>query len=111
MTVPSTSLNARLTPLTPSTKYIIRVLAINELGSSDPSKTITVYTLEEGIRCFPTKVGKINNDSNSIYVISAPSGPPLNVEVNVNENSLIVQWQVGDIFVIITFHVAVNELR
>ncbi|XP_065220187.1 cell adhesion molecule Dscam2-like isoform X2 [Planococcus citri] len=70
MTVTSSSLSARLISLTPSTKYAIKVMAINELGSSDPSKTITVYTLEE-----------------------APSGPPLNVEVNVNENSLIVQWQ------------------
>lgn len=38
---------------------------------------------------------RYNKDSNSIYDFSAPSGPPLNVEVNVNENSLIVQWQVG----------------
>lgn len=49
MTVAGNSLAARLTSLTPSTKYIVRVIAINELGAGDPSKTVTVYTLEEGI--------------------------------------------------------------
>lgn len=41
---------AEINSLLPATKYIIRLMATNELGSSDPSKPIAIYTLEEGKR-------------------------------------------------------------
>lgn len=47
-TVNGDALSAQINSLMPATKYIIRLMAVNELGSSDPSKPIGVYTLEEG---------------------------------------------------------------
>lgn len=48
-TVNGDSLSTQINSLMPATKYIIRLMAVNELGSSDPCKPIGLYTLEEGM--------------------------------------------------------------
>lgn len=45
--------------LRPATTYHLRIVAENEIGTSDPSDTVTIITAEE-----------------------APSGPPVNVKVD-----------------------------
>ncbi|XP_068082078.1 cell adhesion molecule Dscam1 [Anabrus simplex] len=61
---------AKLTDLRPATKYYIQVVAVNQLGSSAPSSTISVITEPE-----------------------VPSGPPLSLRVvPVSSTSLQVSW-------------------
>lgn len=38
----------RINSLQPSATYVVRLMAVNELGFSEPSKSLTVSTLEEG---------------------------------------------------------------
>lgn len=40
--------NNKIEPLQPNTLYVLKVIAINEIGISKPSLEITVKTLQEG---------------------------------------------------------------
>jgi hypothetical protein len=53
-TVNGDTLSVRINSLQPSVTYSVRLFAVNELGSSEPSKLLTVSTLEEGKKNTPT---------------------------------------------------------
>jgi hypothetical protein len=59
--------------LSPATQYILRVVAVNSVGTSHPSRTIDLTTKEE-----------------------VPEGPPTDVEATpTSSQSLIITWKVG----------------
>lgn len=69
LSISSNSLSAHITALSPSARYKIRVLAANELGTSESSKQLTVYTLEEGEFSFHFKKSQrkgLSNERNSL---------------------------------------------
>ncbi|XP_046388214.1 Down syndrome cell adhesion molecule-like protein Dscam2 isoform X11 [Ischnura elegans] len=69
--VPGQQTVAGVFNLRPATTYHIRIVAENEIGSSEPSDTVTIITAEE-----------------------APSGPPTNVKVEaVDQHILTVSWK------------------
>ncbi|XP_048480585.1 Down syndrome cell adhesion molecule-like protein Dscam2 isoform X25 [Plutella xylostella] len=69
--VPGDSSEAGVFSLRPATAYHIRIVAENELGTSEPSETVTIITAEE-----------------------APTGPPQDVKVDaVDRNTLRVTWK------------------
>ncbi|KAJ8871661.1 hypothetical protein PR048_027988 [Dryococelus australis] len=43
--------SARLAGLRPSTSYVVRLLAVNEVGISPASKAVAATTLQEGLSC------------------------------------------------------------
>lgn len=47
-TIRGDTMSAQISSLLPATKYVIRIMALNELGISEPSKSFTFSTLEEG---------------------------------------------------------------
>ncbi|XP_059046505.1 cell adhesion molecule Dscam2 isoform X23 [Achroia grisella] len=69
--VPGDATEAGVFSLRPATAYHIRIVAENELGTSEPSETVTIITAEE-----------------------APSGPPQDVKVDaVDRHILRVTWK------------------
>lgn len=48
--VPGQQTEASVFTLKPATTYNIRIVAENEIGTSDPSDTVTIITAEEGIQ-------------------------------------------------------------
>lgn len=46
--VPGQQTEASVFTLRPATTYHLRIVAENEIGSSDPSETVTIITAEEG---------------------------------------------------------------
>ncbi|KAG8223601.1 hypothetical protein J437_LFUL004125, partial [Ladona fulva] len=69
--VPGQQTVAGVFNLRPATTYHIRIVAENEIGSSEPSDTVTIITAEE-----------------------VPSGPPTNVKVEaVDQHILTVTWK------------------
>ncbi|XP_018577212.1 Down syndrome cell adhesion molecule-like protein Dscam2 isoform X1 [Anoplophora glabripennis] len=69
--IPGDQTEAGIFTLRPATTYHIRIIAQNEIGSSDPSDTVTIITAEE-----------------------APSGPPTSIRVEAeDQHSLIVYWK------------------
>ncbi|XP_065340865.1 cell adhesion molecule Dscam1 isoform X21 [Cloeon dipterum] len=69
--VPGESTVAGIFNLRPATTYSIRIVAENEMGSSEPSDTVTIITAEE-----------------------APSGPPTDVKVEpVDQKTLKISWK------------------
>lgn len=101
-TVSGDTMSAQISSLLPATTYVIRIMALNELGISEPSKSFTFSTLEEGNLIINFIIAKPNLiPTEKLYFfrkinffLLVPSGPPTNVEINVEENNLIVQWQV-----------------
>lgn len=69
--VPGDQTEAGVFTLKPATTYHIRIVAENEIGTSDPSDTVTIITAEE-----------------------APSGPPTSIRVETtNQHTLTVYWK------------------
>ncbi|XP_068899444.1 cell adhesion molecule Dscam1 isoform X38 [Tenebrio molitor] len=69
--VPGDQTEAGVFTLRPATTYHIRIVAENEIGSSDPSDTVTIITAEE-----------------------VPGGPPTSIRVETNDqHSLVVYWK------------------
>lgn len=69
--IPGDQTEAGIFTLKPATTYHIRIIAENEIGSSDPSDTVTIITAEE-----------------------VPSGPPTNIRVEAeDQHSLVVYWK------------------
>ncbi|KAJ2950045.1 hypothetical protein O0L34_g11384 [Tuta absoluta] len=69
--VPGDTTEAGVFSLRPATAYHIRIVAENELGTSEPSETVTIITAEE-----------------------APTGPPQDVKVDaVDKHTLRVTWK------------------
>ncbi|CAH1154339.1 unnamed protein product [Phaedon cochleariae] len=69
--IPGDQTEAGIFTLRPATTYHIRIIAENDIGSSDPSDTVTIITAEE-----------------------VPSGPPTNIRVEAeDQHSLIVYWK------------------
>lgn len=69
--VPGDQTEAGVFTLKPATTYQIRIVAENEIGTSDPSDMVTIITAEE-----------------------APSGPPTAIRVEaVDQHSLKVFWK------------------
>ncbi|XP_061703849.1 cell adhesion molecule Dscam2 isoform X50 [Cydia pomonella] len=69
--VPGDSTEAGVFSLRPATAYHIRIVAENELGTSEPSETVTIITAEE-----------------------APTGPPQDVKVDAHDkHTLRVTWK------------------
>lgn len=69
--VPGDTTEAGVFSLRPATAYHIRIVAENELGTSEPSETVTIITAEE-----------------------APTGPPQDVKVEaVDKHTLRVSWK------------------
>ncbi|XP_075974485.1 Down syndrome cell adhesion molecule 1 isoform X3 [Anticarsia gemmatalis] len=69
--VPGDATEAGVFSLRPATAYHIRIVAENELGTSEPSETVTIITAEE-----------------------APTGPPQDVKVDaVDKHTLRVTWK------------------
>lgn len=72
--VPGPQTEVEVSNLKPATTYHIRIVGENELGTSEPSDTVTIITAEE-----------------------APSGVPTNIRVDANDqHSLKVFWQAPD---------------
>lgn len=72
--VPGPQTEIEVANLKPATTYHIRIVAENDLGTSEPSDTVTIITAEE-----------------------APSGVPTNIRVEANDqHSLKVFWQAPD---------------
>lgn len=71
MLVPGDATEAGVFSLRPATAYHIRIVAENELGTSEPSETVTIITAEE-----------------------APTGPPQDVKVDaIDKHALRVTWK------------------
>lgn len=69
--VPGDASEAGVFSLRPATAYHIRIVAENDLGTSEPSETVTIITAEE-----------------------APTGPPQDVKVDaVDKHILRVTWK------------------
>lgn len=69
--IPGDQTEAGLFTLRPATTYHIRIIAENDIGSSDPSDTVTIITAEE-----------------------VPSGPPTNIRVEAeDQHSLNIFWK------------------
>nr|XP_015838911.1 PREDICTED: Down syndrome cell adhesion molecule isoform X39 [Tribolium castaneum] len=69
--VPGDQTEAGVFTLRPATTYHIRIVAENEIGSSEPSETVTIITAEE-----------------------VPGGPPTSIRVETNDqHSLVVYWK------------------
>lgn len=69
--VPGDQTEAGVFTLKPATTYHIRIVAENEIGTSDPSDTVTIITAEE-----------------------APGGPPTTIRVEASDqHSLKVFWK------------------
>ncbi|XP_062527468.1 cell adhesion molecule Dscam2 isoform X42 [Bombyx mori] len=69
--VPGDATEAGVFSLRPATAYHIRIVAENELGTSEPSETVTIITAEE-----------------------APTGPPQDVKVDAaDKHTLRVTWK------------------
>ncbi|CAH2991218.1 unnamed protein product [Chilo suppressalis] len=69
--VPGDATEAGVFSLRPATAYHIRIVAENELGTSEPSETVTIITAEE-----------------------APTGPPQDVKVDaIDKHALRVTWK------------------
>ncbi|XP_053612832.1 cell adhesion molecule Dscam1 isoform X20 [Plodia interpunctella] len=69
--VPGDATEAGVFSLRPATAYHIRIVAENDLGTSEPSETVTIITAEE-----------------------APTGPPQDVKVDaVDKHTLRVTWK------------------
>lgn len=69
--VPGDATEAGVFSLRPATAYHIRIVAENELGTSEPSETVTIITAEE-----------------------APTGPPQDCKVDaVDKHTLRVTWK------------------
>ncbi|XP_073949185.1 Down syndrome cell adhesion molecule 1 isoform X9 [Choristoneura fumiferana] len=69
--VPGDATEAGVFSLRPATAYHIRIVAENELGTSEPSETVTIITAEE-----------------------APTGPPQDVKVDAaDKHTLKVTWK------------------
>ncbi|XP_049867725.1 Down syndrome cell adhesion molecule-like protein Dscam2 isoform X8 [Pectinophora gossypiella] len=69
--VPGDAAEAGVFSLRPATAYHIRIVAENELGTSEPSETVTIITAEE-----------------------APTGPPQDVKVDAaDKHTLRVTWK------------------
>nr|XP_032292758.1 Down syndrome cell adhesion molecule-like protein Dscam2 isoform X5 [Drosophila virilis] len=69
--VPGHTTEAQVQKLSPATTYNIRIVAENEIGSSQSSEAVTIITAEE-----------------------APSGKPQNIKVDpVNQTTLRVMWK------------------
>ncbi|XP_057660493.1 cell adhesion molecule Dscam2 isoform X14 [Diorhabda carinulata] len=69
--IPGDQTEAGIFTLRPATTYHIRIVAENDIGSSDPSDTVTIITAEE-----------------------APSGPPTAIRVEAeDQHSLAVFWK------------------
>lgn len=69
--IPGDQTEAGIFTLRPATTYHIRIIAENEIGSSDPSDTVTIITAEE-----------------------VPTGPPTNIRVEPeDQHSLNVNWK------------------
>ncbi|CAH1122837.1 unnamed protein product [Ceutorhynchus assimilis] len=69
--IPGDQTEAGIFTLRPATTYHIRIVAENEIGSSDPSDTVTIITAEE-----------------------VPSGPPTDLRVEAeDQHTLIVYWK------------------
>ncbi|XP_060529771.1 cell adhesion molecule Dscam2 isoform X26 [Cylas formicarius] len=69
--IPGDQTEAGIFTLRPATTYHIRIVAENEIGSSEPSDTVTIITAEE-----------------------VPGGPPTNIRVDAeDQHSLVVYWK------------------
>ncbi|XP_050305217.1 cell adhesion molecule Dscam2 isoform X38 [Anthonomus grandis grandis] len=69
--IPGDQTEAGIFTLRPATTYHIRIVAENEIGSSDPSDTVTIITAEE-----------------------VPSGPPTDIRVEAeDQHTLVVYWK------------------
>jgi hypothetical protein len=69
--VPGDATEAGVYSLRPATAYHIRIVAENELGTSEPSETVTIITAEE-----------------------APTGPSQDVKVDaIDKHALRVTWK------------------
>ncbi|XP_030766966.1 Down syndrome cell adhesion molecule-like protein Dscam2 [Sitophilus oryzae] len=69
--IPGEQTEAGIFTLRPATTYHIRIIAENEIGSSDPSDTVTIITAEE-----------------------VPGGPPTDIRVEAeDQHTLIVYWK------------------
>uniref|UniRef100_A0AAR5PML7 Down syndrome cell adhesion molecule-like protein Dscam2 n=1 Tax=Dendroctonus ponderosae TaxID=77166 RepID=A0AAR5PML7_DENPD len=69
--IPGDQTEAGIFTLRPATTYHIRIVAENEIGSSDPSDTVTIITAEE-----------------------VPGGPPTDIRVEAeDQHTLIVYWK------------------
>ncbi|XP_063932359.1 cell adhesion molecule Dscam1 isoform X6 [Zophobas morio] len=69
--VPGDQTEAGVFTLKPATTYHIRIVAENEIGSSEPSDTVTIITAEE-----------------------VPGGPPTSIRVETDDqHSLVVYWK------------------
>ncbi|XP_044270305.1 Down syndrome cell adhesion molecule-like protein Dscam2 isoform X44 [Tribolium madens] len=69
--VPGDQTEAGVFTLRPATTYHIRIVAENEIGSSEPSDTVTIITAEE-----------------------VPGGPPTSIRVETSDqHSLVVYWK------------------
>ncbi|XP_076265886.1 Down syndrome cell adhesion molecule 1 isoform X19 [Rhynchophorus ferrugineus] len=69
--IPGEQTEAGIFTLRPATTYHIRIIAENEIGSSDPSDTVTIITAEE-----------------------IPGGPPTDIRVEADDqHTLIVYWK------------------
>ncbi|XP_037298235.1 Down syndrome cell adhesion molecule-like protein Dscam2 [Manduca sexta] len=69
--VPGDATEAGVFGLRPATAYHIRIVAENELGTSEPSETVTIITAEE-----------------------APTGPPQDVKIDaIDKHTLRVTWK------------------
>ncbi|XP_044755484.1 Down syndrome cell adhesion molecule-like protein Dscam2 isoform X16 [Coccinella septempunctata] len=68
--IPGHQTEAGVFTLKPATTYHIRILAENDIGSSEPSDVVTIITAEE-----------------------VPSGPPTNIKIDSSDqHSLVVSW-------------------
>ena len=47
-TIPASFENYQIEALLPNTAYVVKVIAVNEIGRSKPSADITAKTLQEG---------------------------------------------------------------
>ncbi|XP_025834462.1 Down syndrome cell adhesion molecule-like protein Dscam2 isoform X25 [Agrilus planipennis] len=72
--VPGEQTEAGVYTLKPATTYHIRIVAENEIGSSDPSDTVTIITAEESPGAPPTSIRVDDSDQHSLKVFWKP--PP-----------------------------------
>lgn len=72
--VPGEQTEAGVFTLKPATTYHIRIVAENEIGTSDPSDTVTIITAEEVPSGPPTSITVDPNDQHSLKVFWKP--PP-----------------------------------
>ena len=85
--IPSNVTMTTISDLIPNTSYVVRVIAVNKVGSSSPSKEILFTTLKSGM-CIKLLL-LINNDC----FFSAPKLSYFNVTALNGGRSLLLKWK------------------